>query len=148
MQVGEYFYCVSGLGEDRSKVSKDVRWMKLAAGWLKLNTDGFVMGASGLAGSGGLVRDSNGQWIIGFAKPISAASRIAVELFALREGLALCVELKVHAIAVELDASAAISLVSSNITSNGDLSSLVDDCKEFLLQLPQARMSHYYREAN
>ena len=148
MQVGEYFYCVSGLGEDRSKVSKEVRWMKPAAGWLKLNTDGFVMGVSGLAGSGGLVRDSNGQWIIGFAKPISAASRIAVELFALREGLALCVELKVHAIAVELDAFAAISLVSSNITSNGDLSILVDDCKEFLLQLPQARMSHYYREAN
>ena len=148
IQVKKYFYCVSGSGEDKSKVSKEVRWTKPVARWPKLNTDESMMGASGLAGCGGLVRDSNRQWIIGFAKPISATSRIAKMLFTLREGLALCVELKVHAIAVELDASAAISLVSSNITSNGDLSSLVDDCREFLLRLPQARMSHYYREAN
>lgn len=53
-----------------------------------------MVGASGLYGWKGLIRDSNGQWITGFAKPTSAFSSIAVELFALREGLALCVELQ------------------------------------------------------
>ena len=35
---------------------------------------------------------------------------------------------------IELDASAAISLlVASNVNTNGDLSGLVDDCRELLL---------------
>ncbi|KAK7852815.1 hypothetical protein CFP56_037993 [Quercus suber] len=41
-----------------------------------------------------------------------------------------------------------ISLVSSNCSTNGDLSGLVDDCREMLLRMPQAKMSHCYREAN
>ena len=36
---------------------------------------------------------------------------------------------------IELDATAAISLVSSIVISNGDLSGLVDDCRELLLCL-------------
>ncbi|KAK7829827.1 hypothetical protein CFP56_028802 [Quercus suber] len=32
--------------------------------------------------------------------------------------------------------------------SNGDFSRLVDDCRDLLLQLPQAKVSHCYREAN
>ena len=122
--------------------------MKLAVGLLKLNTDGSVVGDSVVARCGRLIRDSNRLWITGFAKPTTAFSSLVAELFALREGLALCVELQAQAIEVELDASAAISLISCNITSNGDLLVLVDDCREFLLQLPQARMTHCYREAN
>ncbi|KAK4566291.1 hypothetical protein RGQ29_002508 [Quercus rubra] len=129
MQVREYFYCVKGLGDNKSNTSKEVRWLKLGSGWLKLNMDGYVVGDSGIAGCGGLIRDT-------------------AELFALREGLALCVELQAQAVEVELDASAAISLISRNFTTNGDLSVLVDDCRDFLLQLPQARMIHCYREAN
>ena len=53
-----------------------------------------------------------------------------------------------QAVAVELDAAAAISLVSCNSRSNGDFSSLVDDCRDLLLQLPQAKVSHCFREAN
>uniref|UniRef100_A0A7N2KUW1 RNase H type-1 domain-containing protein n=1 Tax=Quercus lobata TaxID=97700 RepID=A0A7N2KUW1_QUELO len=49
---------------------------------------------------------------------------------------------------VELDAFATISLVSSNSNSNGDLSGLVDDCRDLLLQLPQVKVSHCFREAN
>ena len=41
---------------------------------------------------------------------------------------------------IELDASAAISLlVASNVNTNGDLSGLVDDCRELLLRLPQVK---------
>lgn len=54
---------------------------------------------------------------------------------------------KTHAVEVELDASAIVSLIVSN-TISGDLSVLVDDCKDLLLQLPQAMVSHCLREAN
>ena len=49
---------------------------------------------------------------------------------------------------VELDASVIISLVASNINSSGDLSSLIDDCSELFLQLPQVKVSHSFKEAN
>ena len=48
----------------------------------------------------------------------------------------------------ELDATAAISLVSSNVNTNGDLSGLVDDCRVLLLCLPQVKLTHCFREAN
>lgn len=54
---------------------------------------------------------------------------------------------KTHAVEVELDASAIVSLIVSN-TISGDLSVLVDDCKDLLLRLPQATVSHCLREAN
>ena len=83
-----------------------------------------------------LIRDSSEQWVVGFAKFFCVSSNFAIELWALRGGLALRVELSTQAMEVELDASATISLVASNINSNRDLSSLIDDCSELLLQLP------------
>lgn len=49
---------------------------------------------------------------------------------------------------VELDAAATISLISCNSRSNGDFSGLIDDCRDLLLQLPQAKVAHCFREAN
>ena len=56
--------------------------------------------------------------------------------------------IQAQAVEVELDAAAAISLISCNSRSNGDFSGLVDDCRDLLLQLPQAKVSHCFREAN
>ena len=85
---------------------------------------------------------------MGFAKSISVSSSIAMELWALREGLGLCLERGISAVEIELDATAAISFVSSNVNSNGVLSGLVDDCRELLLRLPQVKLLPCFREAN
>ena len=148
MQVKEFLYCVVEPSTEKARHVKQVRWLKLAKGWLKPNTNGLVISISGLSGCGGLIRGSAGQWVVGFAKSINVNSSIAAELWALREGLVLCIEREAHAVEIELDASATISLVASNVNTNGDLSGLVDDCREFLLQLPQVKLSHYFREAN
>ena len=148
MQAREFLYCVLEPTTGKDRQVRQVKWLKPAEGWLKLNTDGAVDISSGKAGCGGLLRDSVGQLIVGFAKTISASSSIAAELWALREGLRLCVERDCHAVEIELDATATISLVSSNVNTNGDLSGLVDDCRVLLLCLPQAKLSHCFREAN
>ena len=41
---------------------------------------------------------------------------------------------------IELDAFTVISLVASNVNINGDLSGLVDDCRELFPQLPQVKL--------
>ena len=148
MQVREFIYWVVDPGKEKGTIEKEVRWSKPPIGWHKLNTDGSLVGANGLAGCGGVIRDSNGCWIKGFAMSINTTSSTAAELWALREGLHLCVNVHIQAVEIELDASAAISLLASNISSNGDLSGLIDDCRELFLQLPQAKLSHVFREAN
>lgn len=113
-----------------------------------MNTDALVINSTGLSRGEKLIRDSSEQWVVGFAKFFCVSSSYAAELWALREGLALCVELWAQAVEVELDACATISLVASNINSNRDLSCLIDDCSELLLQLPQVKVSHCFKEAN
>ena len=66
----------------------------------------------------------------------------------MRDGLGLCLERGISTVEIELDASTAISLVFSNDNTKGDLCSLVDDCMELLLHLPQVKLLHCFREAN
>ena len=148
MQTRELLYCVLEPNTGKDRQLKQVQWLKPPAGWHKLNTDGLVVSTNGLSGCGGLLRDCVGQWVVGFAKSISVSLSIAAELWALREGLGLCLERGISAVEIELDATAAISLVSSNVNSNGVLSGLVDDCRELLLRLPQVKLLHCFREAN
>ena len=56
-----------------------VCWNTPYEGWVKLNIDGAAHFDSNLAGYGGLVRDENGRWIIGFAKPPDSCSTFIVE---------------------------------------------------------------------
>lgn len=55
-------------------------WEKPCSGWFKLNTDGSSLGNPGLAGGGGLIRDENGDWVVGFARKIGIASSFMAEL--------------------------------------------------------------------
>lgn len=59
----------------KCKILKQVRWEKPCSGWMKLNTDGSLMGNLGLAGGEGLLRDANGNWVGGFARRIGIANR-------------------------------------------------------------------------
>ena len=86
-----------------------------------------------MACCGDLIKNYEGQWLVGFAKPIAVASSIVAKLWALREGLSLCIEIQAQTVEFEIDATPSISLFSSNIDSNGDLFALVNDCIDLLL---------------
>ena len=148
MQSRELLYCVLETNTGVVRLLKQIQRLKPLEGWHKLNMDGLVVDSSGQSGCGGLLRDCTGQWVVGFAKSISFCSSIAAELWALREGLGLCLEYGISVVEIELDSSTAISLVSHNLVSNGDLSGLVDDCRVMLLRLPRFKLSHCFREAN
>lgn len=148
MQVREFMNCVSDPEKEKGTFEKEVRWSKPPLGWHKLNTDGSFVGAHGLAGCGGVIRDSEGCWIEGFAMSINTTSSISAELWALREGLRLCINAHLRSVEIEIDASAVISFLASNTNTNGDPSALIDDCRDLLRQLPHVKLSHVFREAN
>lgn len=104
--VDYYFSAYPKKGKPHT-VIKQVQWDKPAVGWLKLNID------LGLAGGGGVIRDWSGRWIAGFSRNIGIASSLMAELWAIRDGLMLCVERNLDMVEIEMDAKAVVDMLGN-----------------------------------
>ena len=113
-----------------------------------MNVDGSAARAFGMAGGGGLIRDGNGDWVIGFARKIGTTTSFMAELWALRDGLLLCLQIQAQAVCVELDAKAIVDAFNMQSYFNTVISSIMDDCRHLAAQISQLRVRHIYREAN
>ena len=71
---------------------------------MKLNTDGSSSGNSGLTGGGGVIRDWTDRWIVGFSRKIGIATSLIAELWAIQDGLMLCVDRNLVMVEIDLDA--------------------------------------------
>ena len=115
---------------------------------MKLNTDGSSLGNPGLARGGGLIRNKEGIWVAGFARKIGITTSFFAELWALRDGLNLCISRGIAAVEVELDAKAIVDVVINPKYSNICAFVPMDDCRHLIKQFPQICFKHCYREAN
>ncbi|XP_075649824.1 uncharacterized protein LOC142620320 [Castanea sativa] len=130
----------------RNKIQ--VKWIPPSSNWFKLNSNGSSMGNPGLAGGGGIIRNKNGEWVEGYARAIGITTSVAAKLWALRDGIRLCIALKLPAVEIELDAKVVLDLVGKESSNPNSLDALVVDCKEGLKNIPFLRIKHYYKEAN
>ena len=115
---------------------------------MKLNIDGSSIVNLGMAREGGVIRDEEGNWVVGFAKRIGSVSSFLAKLWALWDELLLCLKSHIKAMIIEMDAKAIVDAFSHQNNSNSIISSLMDDCKQLVTQIPQPRFRHVYREAN
>ncbi|KAK9987317.1 hypothetical protein SO802_032268 [Lithocarpus litseifolius] len=125
-----------------------VRWIPPPVQWVKLNSDGSSLGNPGRAGGGGVIRNADGKWIKGYARAIGNTTSVAVELWALRDGIQLCLELNLTAVIIELDALVVIDLLRNTNQNPNGINNLVADCREGLARIPRVQIQHCYREAN
>lgn len=65
--------------------------------------------------AGGLLRVDRGQWLAGFMRNIGLTSSIAAELWGLRDGLSLALQLGIRKIEIELDAKALTLILKENV---------------------------------
>ncbi|KAK7848177.1 putative ribonuclease h protein [Quercus suber] len=73
---------------------------------------------------------------------------VVAELWALRDGIRLCIALKLPVVEIELDAKVVIDLVRKESKNLNNLDALVVDCKEGLKKILNVRLLHCFREAN
>ena len=92
-QAMEFTLCVNHPSSNQSKVMKQIRWERPNSGWVKLNTDGAASGSTNTTGCGGLIRNDQGNWLVGFSRNIGLANSFMAETWALRDGLMLCLQL-------------------------------------------------------
>ena len=127
---------------------KFIRWIATDIDIDKLSTDGSVTEPSNQAGAGGIIRDSNGIWIAGFARNLGFCSVPSAECWALREGLQLAKNLNIHSLEVEMDSAFIFSLCKSNNLISHELAPIILDCRELLTTFQKVCFHHNYREAN
>ena len=81
-------------------------------------------------------------------RKIDITTSFVAELWALRDGLSMCVDMQIPALEVELDAKVVADLMNNTTSLNADFAAIVGDCRQLLSQIPQVKVSHCYREAN
>ncbi|KAF3951859.1 hypothetical protein CMV_022529 [Castanea mollissima] len=79
LQRVEEFYCAANWKAPTQSVHKPIRWEKPPTVWIKLNTDGSSSGDLGLAGGGGVFRNEEGEWILGYSRHIGITSDVSVK---------------------------------------------------------------------
>ena len=73
---------------------------------------------------------------------------VAAELWALRDGIKLCVSLKLQAIIIELDAQLVVDFMNKDAVNLNGNSAIVEDCKNSLRDIPMVGVQHCFREEN
>ncbi|GLJ44403.1 hypothetical protein SUGI_0931150 [Cryptomeria japonica] len=82
---------------------KHIRWKAPLVGWLKLNFDGACHGNPRVSGFWVVIRNSEGKLLLGCYGALGVATNNEVEIWALLEGLKLCVTNKMTKIVIEGD---------------------------------------------
>ncbi|KAK8491767.1 hypothetical protein V6N12_005723 [Hibiscus sabdariffa] len=90
--------------------------------WVILNVDGDVPMPMSSGSIGGLFRNCDGDWIMGFAKAVGHANSLQAELWALFEGLLLAWEQGFEKVLVRSDSKQTVDLVNSPSTDSSVLS--------------------------
>lgn len=135
----------------RSIIPIQVRWFPPTDNWFKLNSDGSSMGNPGRAGGGGIIRNFQGDWpdwVSGYARAIGYTTSVTAELWALRDGINLCIESSLTNVLIELDAKIVVDMLKKNEGSSNSNDIILADCKEGLQKIPKVQIQHCYREAN
>jgi len=122
-----------------------VSWHKPPDGKYKLNIDGSYEPNSSNGGTGGVIRDHLGTWIVGFTRKIIARNALHAEVLALLHGLNLAKSENLKHLPVETDSQVLLNTLYSN---NLIYSHIFADCRSLLLQLEGSSLKHIPKEAN
>nr|XP_023896924.1 uncharacterized protein LOC112008814 [Quercus suber] len=144
----EFIHCGINTVTEHRQILRAIRWERPNRGWVKLNTDGSSSGNPGPAGCVGVLRDENGNWLFGFSRKIGITTSFVAELWAVREGLSLCLHKNFPAVVLELDAKSIYDVLTNPNQSNNIISAILDDCRQMMVHFPQIRVRHCYREVN
>ena len=109
-----------------------MRWERPQVGWACLNIDGATIGNPGRAGCSGLIRNERGEWLGGFSRSVGCADSFMAELWGLRDGLTLYIDLHLTTMDVQLDAKAVVQLLSNSSSANFCAMPLLNDCRNLV----------------
>ncbi|KAE8729300.1 hypothetical protein F3Y22_tig00003721pilonHSYRG00093 [Hibiscus syriacus] len=88
-----------------------IQWEKPPPGWICVNTDGAISSTTHFSFAGGVLRDSEGVWILGFQQGLGFYSPLDSELWGIYTSLHLAWNLGFREVLVQSDCLEVIKLV-------------------------------------
>lgn len=123
-------------------------WKRPLDTFIKLNTDRSVYQEGRSAPAGGVLRNSNGAWLLGFMANLGWCDIISAEFWAIYQGLILSWNNGWKYIMVESDSSLAINMLKQNSTNPSRHLPLIVAIKDLCARSWQVRFEHTYQETN
>ena len=145
----KFFYLACPDKIVKLSISQVIKWMAPNEPFIKLNTDGSFLDNPGMAGAGGLLRDSSGSWISRFSLSMGITTNNMAELGAVHQGLMLAWDLRFKFIQLEID-SMIVLIWLTTTTSNFplDVFPLLCDSRNLIERAWEVQVHHVYHEAN
>ncbi|KMS94758.1 hypothetical protein BVRB_015560 [Beta vulgaris subsp. vulgaris] len=126
-----------------------VAWEKPKIGWTKLNFDGSSKGKTGEASIGGVFRDHNAKFMLGYAESIGRSDSTIAELAALLRGLEIILENGWDDVWLEGDAKALVNIITKRRSMRSlEAQKYISYINAIIPELNNYTMSHIYREGN
>ncbi|KAE8696076.1 hypothetical protein F3Y22_tig00110676pilonHSYRG00016 [Hibiscus syriacus] len=125
----------------------DPQWIPPPSAWVKTNVDGSRDIQDGYAACGRAIRDSNGNWLIGFAKAVGICSVLEAELWGEFEGLLHAWRLGKRQAILETDSADAYRLLIRNSPKVAS-PTIIMHILELLERQWKVEIKHIRRDAN
>ncbi|XP_026459276.1 uncharacterized protein LOC113359932 [Papaver somniferum] len=142
----EYYF---GLQDDKkaSKVyqERQVPWSFLSTGYCKLNTDGASAGGVS-TGIGKVIDDE--KFLTCFSKYIYIIGNNKIEIWVVRDGLKVVVDLRIQKLEVESDPTFTIQFCGGNVRPPWGMPLLVEYIISFKDKFSVVVFKHEYKESN
>lgn len=122
-------------------------WCPPIADNLKLNTDGCWYDRNRNAGFGGLVRNDQGEWQIGYYGKMLTSSSLETEIWSIYRGLTIILEKGWTNVRIESDSQTAVTLFTEETNANHPQSNILNDGK-YLINRTGSSIVHIFRGAN
>ncbi|MCI15795.1 ribonuclease H protein, partial [Trifolium medium] len=128
-----------------SPTTSMVRWKAHGGIGMILNVDGSSIGNLGVSGFGGLIRNSDGEWVHGFAGNIGFSNILHAELLAVYHDLVLAWELNIKDLWCYSDSKTVIKLLSDHRVRLVHTLRERNTCADFLAKIGARNSEAYSR---
>ncbi|PRQ32559.1 putative ribonuclease H-like domain-containing protein [Rosa chinensis] len=134
---------------DRRGPTSQTLWFPPATGTLKLNVDGEFLSSIQYGGTGGVLRNDQGDFIAAFSyRAESVLSPLHAELLALKYGLDFLHAMNVTKVVMETDCLVAVQAINSSTEDLSELGALIHDIKGLVGVVGDVTVGFTPRQAN
>ncbi|KAJ1399086.1 Ribonuclease H-like superfamily [Sesbania bispinosa] len=114
-------------------------WSPPPDGCLKWNLDGSIRNSLGATASGGVLRNTTGQWLLGIARKVGCALVIVAELWAFKDATSLSILRGDSWVCFESDSSITVKFIQHGVDPShpffGLVSSILNDIGKFQMSM-------------
>ncbi|CAN1120866.1 Putative ribonuclease H protein At1g65750 [Linum perenne] len=125
-----------------------IGWRLGDEGWFTLNSDGSLHTNSNSAAVGGLIRDDQGRFIVGFATKLGSCSIARAEMRGIVDGMTIAWNHGIRKLQIQSDSVTAVRMLSDALWLNHQHFNLVRSFQELKARNWEVSIEHIYREAN